>query len=146
ADVDKSQEENTVYYTHDGGLYKNWETFKFNYETGSYEPKTYKAFLVCPEGKKDSYTVADGTERINSRSFAGCENLVSINIPASVTYIAEFFCVNCISLTDINVDEENTVYYSYNGGLYKNHTASTYNSDTESYETAVYKTFLVCPE
>ncbi|MDE6835181.1 MAG: leucine-rich repeat domain-containing protein, partial [Ruminococcus sp.] len=113
-------EKNNVYYSYNGALYKNQEISGYNYETDSYESAMYKSLLVCPEGKKDSYTVAEGTERISNYAFSGCENLVSINIPASVTYIGYYFCDNCPSLTEINVDEENTVYYTHDGGLYKN--------------------------
>ena len=55
---------------------------------------------------------------IGDVAFASCTNLTNINIPNSVTSIGELVFNTCTSLTSINVDENNLYYQSIDGNLY----------------------------
>lgn len=73
------------------------------------------AFLGCT-GLAD-LTIFEGVVGIGRAAFSGCEGLTAIHIPASVKSIANsVFAID--ALTDITVDEENTVYSSQDGVLY----------------------------
>lgn len=82
--------------------------------------------LVCPSGKAGSVTVADGIKIIKEGAFYSCSMLQSITIPASVTEIVGMDDLlierrafkDCISLTEIIVDEANAVYCSQDGMIY----------------------------
>ena len=91
-------EDNTNYISVDGILYT----------------KDMKKILCFPAGKGDSsYIVSDGVEVIADGAFDGCENLVSISLPESVTRIGFYAFLNCESLTSINfsgtVEEWNAI-------------------------------------
>jgi hypothetical protein len=51
-------------------------------------------------------------------SFGGCESLPSVTIPYSVTSIGDFAFIWCESLTSIDVESENSYYFSENGVLF----------------------------
>lgn len=56
-------------------------------------------------------------ESIGSKAFE-YSGLTSINIPANVNYIDTSAFSSCYSLTEINVDEQNSIYSSADGVLY----------------------------
>ncbi len=63
---------NDNYYSFDGVLYD----------------MALSTVVVCPAGKSGDYKVKDGTTTIAEDAFIGCTNLTSVEIPASVTEIA----------------------------------------------------------
>ena len=99
-------EGNQIYYSVDGIMYCN------SYGT--------KMCYICPEGKKGDCFITDGTEYICDSAFENCQNITSINVPESVSYIGYNFASGCPNLTAINVDENNQDYYSDDGVLYSN--------------------------
>ena len=73
------------------------------------------AFHYCKSLR--SVTFGNSLTYINF-SFYGCESLESVDLPASLTYIYQEAFNGCSSLTEINVDEGNSVYSSVDGILY----------------------------
>ncbi len=60
--------------------------------------------------------ISNGIEEIQDKDFAGCANLESVSIPSSVKSIGtENIFAFCFSLTEIIVDDGNTVFDSRNG-------------------------------
>lgn len=60
--------------------------------------------------------ISNGIEEIQDKAFAGCANLESVYIPSSVKSIGtENIFAFCFSLTEITVDDGNTVFDSRNG-------------------------------
>ncbi len=117
--VDKN---NTAYSSQDGILYNKDKTELIRY----------------PKRKRDKeYKILDSVTIIGNYAFEGClliENvtipdsvteigrgaftrscIISANIPKSVIYIGWNAFEQCTSLTDINVDNNNTAYSSLNG-------------------------------
>lgn len=62
----------------------------------------------------DGYTV----KAIRYNAFYNCGNLTSVFIPSSVTSIGAEAFGSCSSLTNIEVDKNNTAYQSIDGNLY----------------------------
>ncbi|MGN0531830.1 MAG: leucine-rich repeat protein [Eubacterium sp.] len=80
-------EGNTVFSTIDGVLYKDGTTL-FSY----------------PAGRTDtSFTVPDGTTKIESCAFSSCNNLESVDIPASVKTFSSRSFKFCSNVTNINI-------------------------------------------
>ena len=75
-----------------------------------------KAFYDCDS--LTSITIPDSVTSIGRYAFNGCSSLNSIIIPDSVTNIGSNAFYDCESLESISVDENNTVYVSYDGILY----------------------------
>lgn len=107
----------------------------------------------CPEGKAGVYTIPAEAVKIENRAFANCKGLTGIMIqnglrniphgafmnctglteimlPASVTGVSSGAFSGCTSLQNIEVDQNNLKYSSYQGYLY--------NSDKTE--------FVMCPE
>ena len=72
----------------------------------------YNAFFNCHW--LEAVTLPDSLERIGEGAFFSCTNLQSIRIPAYAEHIVGAFR-HCISLTTIEVDEDNEVYHSLPG-------------------------------
>ena len=68
------------------------------------------------------FSIAEGVEYIVEGVFANCQNLTSVSIPASVSYINNFAFMNT-KLTSITVDDQNEKYALDNAVVKK------YNSD-----------------
>lgn len=58
-------------------------------------------------------------QNIPYNAFGQCELLETIFIPKLVEVIELSAFKNCLALSEINVDEQNSVYYSFDGVLYK---------------------------
>ena len=67
----------------------------------------------------ETVTIPDTVTSIRSYAFQGCVMLETADIPASVTLIEDFVFEGCTALTEIRVDEDNTVYYDDDGILFK---------------------------
>lgn len=63
--------------------------------------------------------IPDSVTKIGSLAFSGCMSLTKIFIPSSVTTIYEGAFGSCGHLLNIVVDEDNTVYKSVDGVLYR---------------------------
>ena len=106
---------NKNYISEDGVLFRNWGKEKTLY--------------LYPSAKSDqTYIIPEGVTRIDGGAFSYCENLLSVQIPQSVTDI----CTNaadgdsiaacfggCNNIESFSVDEKNETFYSENGVLYK---------------------------
>ncbi len=79
-----------------------------------------KNLVAYPPAKETtSYSIPNGTKRIEDNAFIYCTNLNYINIPASVEYIAEGNPFKyCNALYGINVNSENNNFCDVNGVLY----------------------------
>ena len=76
------------------------------------------AFLGCKSLTK--VTIPDSVTKIGYGAFSGCTSLKEITLPAGVSSIY-YYCYifsDCISLTAINVDENNTDCKSVDGVLF----------------------------
>ena len=69
--------------------------------------------------------LSHGIKKLEGNAFYGCNNLVSVKIPSSVTSVEDLLdCFgdhafsNCRSLTNIQVDENNPVFSSLDGVLF----------------------------
>ena len=49
---------------------------------------TLETLLCCPAGKTGTYTIKDGTVTIDNGAFIGCDSLALIEVPATVTSVA----------------------------------------------------------
>lgn len=63
-------------------------------------------------------TIKDGTVCIGDHAFWYCIGMTSLSIPASVINIGYNACAGCETLSQINVDQGNSVYCSVNGVLF----------------------------
>lgn len=62
-----------------------------------------KRLIVCPEGKKGSVIVANGTETIWREAFCYCEDLTSVAFPDSLKVIEEYAFRECHNLTRLDL-------------------------------------------
>lgn len=62
-------------------------------------------FAYLPQRFAGNYVISDGIEQICAGAFAGCDKLVSVRIPKSVTTIGERAFDGCTSLTSIQIPE-----------------------------------------
>lgn len=83
---------------------------------GAVYTKDASEIIACPPGRT-SYSVEEGTERIDKEAFIGRQRLVTLNIPASVTEIDTEGFIDCSSLQEITVDKDNPVYADVDGIL-----------------------------
>lgn len=115
--------DNATYCSQDGILYGKTTSM---FPSSSSESQL-NCLLCYPPGKQQGIiTIPDGISRIGTFAFYNCNSLTRIEIPASISSIdsysiysssyTEFY--NCRNLTDIIVDENNTIYASDNGVLY----------------------------
>ena len=64
-----------------------------------------KTLVRCPKDFEGEYVIPDGTEIIESESFAECTKLTSITIPDSVTSIGNYAFHSCSKLTSITIPD-----------------------------------------
>jgi len=65
-----------------------------------------------------SITIPDLVKSIGGLAFSNCGDLTSVTIGASVTTIGNDVFANCLELTAVNIDENNTNFVSDNGVLF----------------------------
>ena len=71
--------------------------------------KDRKTLICYPMGKEDeTYTVPNGVNTIDFKSFQLCENLHNVTISNTVTSIAEWAFGNCTGLTTVNIPKSVT--------------------------------------
>ena len=106
---------NESYSSEDGVLFRNLDEGK--------------ALSLYPPAKSSrTYVIPDGVTRIDGDAFIGCENLISVQIPESVTDICTDAAngdsvtgcfVHCNNIESFSVAENNETFYSEDGVLYK---------------------------
>ena len=60
--------------------------------------------LIQYDGPGGHVTIPDGVRAIGKSAFEGCESLLSIQIPHSVTYIGPYAFLNCVNLSRVDAD------------------------------------------
>ena len=111
----------------------------FSASNGILYDKVGTTLLLCPGGKEGSYTLPRRTTKIAESAFKDCKkitelnlpsglttiggkafsgmNLTNIEIPAELTNLSPDAFAYCSKLTEITVDEENTVFAAADGVL-----------------------------
>ena len=111
----------------------------FSASNGILYDKVGTTLLFCPGGKEGSYTLPRRTTKIAESAFKDCKkitelnlpsglttiggkafsgmNLTNIEIPAELTNLSPDAFAYCSKLTEITVDEENTVFAAADGVL-----------------------------
>ncbi|MDO4862847.1 MAG: leucine-rich repeat protein, partial [Ruminococcus sp.] len=122
--------------------------YRYNYETYEYEKKSKAVKALKP--LSGEVTIPEGIESIGAL-FRNNSDITVINIPASLTFIDNYFCAGMPSLTAINVDKENTRYFSVNGALGRRYTYDVYagideNTGNSKYVEIEQKDLLALPE
>ena len=80
--------------------------------------------IVYPAGKaQEIYRIPDTVTDIALFAFSDCTSLISVEVPASATYIGEGAFYACASIEEIVVDGGNANYYSEDGVLLDTDTA-----------------------
>lgn len=75
-----------------------------NAADGAVFTKDRKKLVIVPGGYEE-YEIPEGTEIIGNGAFEGCQNLVSVTIPASVTKIEDTNAFSgCCALTDVKIE------------------------------------------
>ncbi len=82
-----------------------------------YQEKPTGDFIIpeTVEYENETYSI----KKIESNTFAGCTDLITVTIPKSVKLINPFVFSDCTSLISINVDQNNTTFSSIDGVLLK---------------------------
>lgn len=111
----------------------------FSASNGVLYDKAGTTLLLCPGGKEGSYTLPRRTTKIAESAFKDCKKITELNLPSGLTTIGgkAFSGMNltnieipaelerlspdafayCYKLTEITVDEENTVFAAADGVL-----------------------------
>lgn len=89
-------------------------------ETGAYKVRTIASLAFENNNLVRTIIVEEGVENVG-QAFDGCSNLVSVNLPSSVVYVADEAFNNSCILESINVADDNRRYFSRNGVLFSNH-------------------------
>ena len=73
--------------------------------------------IICPNGKKGTYSLPNKVTKISSYAFCNCSGLTSVTIPNSVTSIEDYAFDDCTGLTNIAIPNSVTsIGYSAFGG------------------------------
>lgn len=111
---------NTIEYV-DAYAFDGCSALPYNaYENAYYLGNEENPYLVLIKAKNTNITsceINDGSRILLQYSFKDCSLLNEISIPRNVIYINEDSFVGCVSLSAINVEEENTIYTSIDGLL-----------------------------
>ena len=111
---------NTIEYV-DAYAFDGCSALPYNaYENAYYLGNEENPYLVLIKAKNtniSSCEINDGSRILLQYSFKDCSLLNEISIPSNVVYINEDSFVGCVSLSAINVEEENTIYTSIDGLL-----------------------------
>ena len=59
--------------------------------------------IICPNGKKGTYSLPNKVTKISSYAFCNCSGLTSVTIPNSVTSIENYAFDDCTGLTNIAI-------------------------------------------
>ena len=59
--------------------------------------------IICPNGKKGTYSLPNKVTKISSYAFCNCSGLTSVTIPNSVTSIEDYAFDDCTGLTNIAI-------------------------------------------
>ena len=59
--------------------------------------------IICPNGKKGTYSLPNKVTKISSYAFCNCSGLTSVTIPNSVTSIENYAFDDCTGLTNISI-------------------------------------------
>ena len=59
--------------------------------------------IICPNGKKGTYSLPNKVTKISSYAFCNCSGLTSVTIPNSVTSIEDYAFDDCTGLTNITI-------------------------------------------
>lgn len=111
----------------------------FSASNGVLYDKAGTTLLLCPGGKEGSYTLPRRTTEIVESAFEGCKkitelilpsglttigskafsgmNLTTVELPAELANLSPDAFAYCYKLTEITVDEENTVFAAADGVL-----------------------------
>ena len=74
--------------------------------------------IRCPEKKSGSYTIPNTVTRLDEDAFRSCVSLTILNFPESVIDFGLNTLYECRGLTEINVDDNNTIFSSVDGVLF----------------------------
>ena len=111
----------------------------FSASNGVLYDKAGTTLMLCPGGKEGSYTLPRRTTEIAESAFEGCKkitelilpsglttigskafsgmNLTTVELPAELANLSPDAFAYCYKLTEITVDEENTVFAAADGVL-----------------------------
>ena len=95
-------DDNTEYASDDGVLYNKDKT----------------ALIQYPGGRAGEYEILPGVTEIYDYAFYACSRLTKIIIPSSVSKSQSLLYMDCPSLTEIQVDENNPNFTSVDGVVY----------------------------
>ena len=65
--------------------------------------KDMKTFLKCPEAKRGSVGVANGTETIGEWAFDGCRYIDDLIVPISVTTVKDYAFSGCTGVSSVTI-------------------------------------------
>lgn len=89
--------------------------------------KDISTLIQYPSSKNDAiFNIPSTVARIESMAFNACSNLTTVNIPASVSYLGQIWCIftECSKLENLNVNANNQYYKSIDGILYSKDNAT----------------------
>ena len=114
-----------------------------NWENGALYIEKY--LIGVNEDVGTNFTVKDGTVNIADCAISYCQDLVSVMLPETVTYMGETPFYRCPSLENINVSGSNGVYSSKNGVLFTGNSLLVYPQGKKDTQYAVPAgTDLIC--
>jgi len=105
---------NPCYSSVDGVLFEQYEE--------EWDDEVYREFTLIryPAGKTDTdYEIPDSVTNISDDAFNDCKNLVSVSIPATVSFINKWMFTGCGNLEAIHVADGNPCYSSVDGVLFE---------------------------
>lgn len=88
---------NPNYYSHNGSLYSSDK----------------KTLIRWSERYSDFNELLPSTENIAEYAFAGCTDIVSVDIPDNIKYMGDYVFANCVNVTDIKLSKSMTKISHY---------------------------------
>lgn len=83
----------------------NWLNPRYLSNDGILYDKQNRTLVVCPRAKFGAVALLDGIERIEDWAFCGCRELLSVDIPSSVTNIGNSAFYSCETLSTVKIAE-----------------------------------------